>query len=63
MYCQFKKNKKIKVRIESESLNKLKEKTHKNNNPLIQEYDFKRYKNLDLKIELKPNTIVRDYQK
>jgi len=31
--------------------------------PLIEEYDFKRdSKNPDLKIELKPNTMVRDYQ-
>ena len=58
------KNKKIKVRIESESLNALKEQANKRNYPLIQEYDFNRdTKNADLKIELKPNTIVRDYQK
>ena len=31
--------------------------------PLIQEYDFNRdSKNPDLKIELRPNTLVRDYQ-
>jgi DNA excision repair protein ERCC-3 len=31
--------------------------------PLIEEYDFKRdTTNPDLKIELKPNTMVRDYQ-
>jgi hypothetical protein len=30
---------------------------------LIEEYDFKRdIKNPDLKIELKSNTIIRDYQ-
>ena len=34
------KNKKIKVRIESESLNALKEQANKRNYPLIQEYDF-----------------------
>ena len=56
-------NKKIKVRIEPESLNALKEQANKRNYPLIQEYDFNRdTNNADLKIELKPNTIVRDYQ-
>ena len=44
-------NKKIKVRIEPESLNALKEQANKRNYPLIQEYDFNRdTKNADLKI-------------
>lgn len=56
------KNKKIRIRIEPDSLNALKEQANKRNYPLIQEYDFNRDpKNEDLKIELKPNTIVRDY--
>ncbi len=53
---------KVRIRIEPESLNALKEQTKSRQYPLIEEYDFNRdTKNPDLKIELKPSTIVRDY--
>lgn len=43
-------------------LNKIKQEVEKKNIPLIQEYDLnKDNKTNDLKIELKPNTMVRDY--
>lgn len=55
--------KKERILIEPASLNRLKEEAIKNQYPLIEEYDFNRdTKNADLKIELKPNTMVRDYQ-
>jgi len=55
--------KKVKVEIMPESLNALKQQTRLHKFPLIEEYDFKRDTRIpDLKIELKPNTLVRDYQ-
>ena len=57
------KHKKKRIAIDPESLNKLKNECIKFKYPLIEEYDFKRdTKNPDLDIELKPNTMVRDYQ-
>jgi hypothetical protein len=47
--------------IEPESINKLKEGAQKGKFPLIEEYDFKRSDIPKLNIELKPNTMVRDY--
>lgn len=55
--------KKEKIAIKPESLNDLKMEMEKAKFPLIEEYAYKRdTKNPDLAIELKSNTIVRDYQ-
>ena len=55
--------KKQTIRIDSTNLNNLKEYLNKKKFPLIQEYDFDRdTKNPNLKIELRPNTMTRDYQ-
>ena len=62
-YKEKRDRKKVRIAIAPESLNDLKSQTKNNNFPLIEEYDFKRdIKNPDLKIELKSNTIIRDYQ-
>lgn len=53
---------KVRVEIATEELNKLKEEARMRNFPLIEEYDFRKDTKIpDMKIELKPNTIVRDY--
>ena len=55
--------KKVRIAIVSDRLNMLKQQSREYKFPLIEEYDFKRdTTNPDLKIELKPNTMVRDYQ-
>lgn len=55
--------KKERIHIDPESLNEIKQQAIQLGYPLIEEYDFNRdTKNQDLKIELKPNTMVRDYQ-
>lgn len=54
--------KKVRIPIHTDELNALKVAAKNHNYPLIEEYDFKRdTKTADLKIELKPNTLVRDY--
>ena len=54
--------KKVRIAIVSDRLNMLKQQSREYKFPLIEEYDFKRdTTNPDLKIELKPNTMVRDY--
>lgn len=58
-----KESRKVKVEIKPISLNRLKEQTRNHQYPLIEEYDFKRDTKIpNLNIELKPNTLVRDYQ-
>lgn len=53
----------MRIAIAPDSLDKLKNECLNMRFPLIEEYDFKRdTKNPDLDIELKPNTMTRDYQ-
>lgn len=59
----MKDRKKVRIQIDTDELNKLKEDAKKRHFPFIEEYDFKGdTETADLNIELKPNTIVRDYQ-
>jgi len=58
-----KNRKKEKVAIMPLSLNLLKKQAKESHFPLIEEYDFKKdLATPDLKIDLRPNTNVRDYQ-
>ena len=58
-----KNRKKEKVAIIPTSLNFLKKQAKESQFPLIEEYDFKKdFATPDLKIDLRPNTNVRDYQ-
>jgi hypothetical protein len=53
--------KKQRIRIDQTELNNLKDQAQSNNCPLIQEYAYYRDRENPLKIELRPNTLVRDY--
>ena len=61
---QQKQNEKIEsIPIAGDDLNQLKEQTKLRNIPLIEEYDFKKdTQTADMKIELRPNTMIRAYQ-
>jgi len=57
------KKQRVEIAPVDNGLNELKKQTIRHQFPLIEEYDFQRdSKNPDLKIDLKPNTVVRDYQ-